>query len=163
MFWCCGLLLGGRKRDNVGSIVGWGRGAVDGCMGTGEREEVAMFDDRAGFSALNEDDVGVGDEARWNKLMANGDFSLSCGDKGVAVLVQTARGDDGREKGLVVAVEDLLGVNGAAIVLISVGNELFRGGRHAMIGSPSSCRVLIRLEVSESEFLSWNSLTSSGA
>jgi hypothetical protein len=163
VFWRCGLLLGGRKRDDVGSIVGWGHGAVDGCMGTGEREEVTMFDDRAGFGALNEDDVGVGDEMRWNKLVADGDFSLSCGDKGIAVLVRTARGDDGREKGFIVTAEDLLGVNGAAIVLISVGDELLRGGRHAMIGSPSSCRVLIRLEVSESEFLSWNSLTSSGA
>ena len=56
--------------------------------------------------------------------MANGDFSLSCSDKGVTVLVQTARGDDGCEKGLVIAAEDLLGVDGAAIVLISVGDEL---------------------------------------
>ena len=95
--------------------------------------------------------------------MANGNFSLSCGDKGVTVLVQTARGDDSREKGLVITAEDLLGVDGVAIVLISVGNELFRGGKHAIIGSPSSCRVLIQLEASESEFLSWNSLTSSGA
>ena len=147
----------------MGSVVGWGHGAVDGCVGAGERDEVAMLDDGTGFGALNEDDVGVGDESRWNKLVANGDFSLRCGDKGVAVLVRTARGDDGREKGLVIAAEDLLGVDGAAIVLISVGDELLRGGRHAMVGSPSSCRVLIRLGVSGSEFLLWNSLTSSGA
>ena len=95
--------------------------------------------------------------------MANGDFSLSCGDKGVTVLVWTARGDNGREKGLVIAAEDLLGVDGAAIVLISVGDELLRGGRHAMIGSPFNCWILILLEASESEFLSWNSLTNSGA
>ena len=103
----------------MGSVVGWGRGAVDGCMGAGERDEVAMLDNGTGFSALNEDDVRVGDEARWNKLVVNGDFSLHCGDKGVTVLVQTARGDDGREKGLVVAAEDLLGVDGAAIVLVT--------------------------------------------
>ena len=32
-----------------------------------------------------------------------------------------------------------------------------------MIGSPPGCRVLILLEVSELEFLSWNSLTNSRA
>ena len=63
MFWRCGLLLSGRKREDVSSVVGWGCGAVDGCMGTGEREEVAMLDNGTGFGALNEDDVGIGDEA----------------------------------------------------------------------------------------------------
>ena len=63
MFWRCGLLLGRRKRDDVGSVVGWGHGAVDGCMGAGEREEVAMLDNGTGFGTLNEEDIGVGDEA----------------------------------------------------------------------------------------------------
>ena len=48
---------------DISGVVGWGRGAVDSSMGAGEREEVAMLDDRTGFSALNEDDVGIGDEA----------------------------------------------------------------------------------------------------
>ena len=108
----------------MGSIVGWGHGTVDGCIGTREGEEVIVLNDRAGFGALDKEDIGVSDETGWNKLMANGDFSLGCGDSGVAVLVRTTRGDDGHEKGLVIAAEDLLGVDGTAIILISVGDEL---------------------------------------
>ena len=42
------------------------------------------------------------------------------------MLVWTARGDDGHEKGLVIAAEDLLGVDGAAIVLRSKGLKKVR-------------------------------------
>jgi hypothetical protein len=155
--------IGWRKRDDVSSVVGWGCGAEEGLVGTGEGEKVAVLSDRAGFKALDEEDVWVGNESGGNKLVTNGDLSLCRGDSGAAVLVGGPRGDDGREKGLALPSVDLLGVNGASIVLITVGDELFGGGRHAMTGSPPRCRVFMLFEVSELEPLSWKSLTNSGA
>jgi hypothetical protein len=71
----------------VGSIVGRGCGAEESSIGTREGKEVAVLSDRTGFTALDEEDVWVGNESGGNELVTNGDFSLRRGNSRATVLI----------------------------------------------------------------------------
>ena len=92
-------------------------------MFAGEGDEIIIANESAGFGADNEEDVWAGAEPRGSILVSDDCLASDGAANGGASLFWVCRGDDGREKTLE-ASDDLLGVNGAAIVLVDVRAEL---------------------------------------
>ena len=98
-------------------------------MLTGEGDEILIANESAGFWADDEEDVWATAKPRGDVFMSNDGLTSDRAAKDVAGLFGVGCGDDRRVKGKGTS-DDLLGVNGAAIVLIDVRAELVVLGEH---------------------------------
>ena len=117
--WILSRSVNCRKGDDSCSIIGGLSSGEGGGVLTGEGDEILIANVCAGFGADDEEDVGTGAKAGREVLMPDDRLPANGASEDAASLPWVCWGDDGREKGSG-ASDDLLGVNGAAIVLVDV-------------------------------------------
>jgi hypothetical protein len=141
--------VNGREGEESGSIIGRWKGGELGRMRAGEGDEILIAKVGGGFGAGDEENVGAGAETRGNELVSNDGLSVSCAADAVNTSKGIGWGEDCRENGGRNPSVVLLGVDGAAIVLILVDGGVVKVVGHGVMVSSGTLRVFMLV----SEFL----------
>jgi hypothetical protein len=135
--------VNGRKGEEAGPVVGRGKGGELGRMRAGEGDEILITEVGGWFGAGDKENVGTGPETRGNELVSNDGFSVSCTADAVNASKGVCWGDDGRENGGRNSSVVLLGMDGAAIVLVLVDGGVVEVVGHGMMISLGTLRVFM--------------------